>query len=222
MPFRDHNRSGEFPLITILIILANTAVFVYELTLSGMQLNRFISTYALVPANVSLSNFHSLLPFLTSMFVHAGFLHIFSNMLFLWVFGDNIEAALGKIKYIFFYLLGGILATAIQYLFIKGSLVPLLGASGAIASVLGAYLILFPRARVDVIIPIFYFPFIFAVPAYLMLIYWFIIQVFSSAVSLVETSSVGGVAFVAHIAGFLAGIILIKLLVRKSPSLVSD
>jgi len=219
MPIRDHNPSGKFPAVVIILIILNVLVFLFELSLSEKGLGRFINTYALVPSTVNFSQISTLSPFITSMFLHGSILHIGSNMLFLWVFGDNIEAAVGRVKFIFFYLVGGILAAAGQFVFMPISPIPLLGASGAIAAVLGAYLVLYPRARVDMIVPIFFFPAIIPVPASFMLIYWFIIQVFSGAASIVGQSSLGGIAFIAHAIGFIAGFILIRLFKHKEKSL---
>lgn len=212
MPIRDHNPSGTLPIVTLAIIATCVLVFLYEFFLPEREFIRFISTFALIPATVSLAQPASLIPFVTSIFLHGGILHIASNMLFLWVFGDNIEADLGKIKFFLFFIIGGIIAAFVQYLFISDATVPMLGASGSIAAVLGAYLILHPKARIDVLIPIFYIPALVPVPAYLMLIYWFITQILSGSLSLgVGAGSTGGVAFFAHIGGFLAGILLINL-----------
>lgn len=213
MPIRDHNPSGKFPLITVSLITLNVLIFLYQLSLSEAQLNNFLFTYAIVPAQINFSDISTLTPFVTSMFLHGGLIHIASNMLFLWVFGDNVEAALGKIKFLLFYLIGGVAGSLLQLVIIAGSTIPMLGASGAIAAVLGAYVVLYPRARVDVILPIFFIPIVMAVPAGFMIIYWFATQLFSGAASIVsQTASFGGVAFFAHIGGFAAGFIMIQLI----------
>jgi membrane associated rhomboid family serine protease len=212
MPIRDHNPSGTLPIVTLSIIVICVFVFLYEISLPEREFINFLSRFALIPSTVDFSQPGTLIPFITSIFLHGGVLHIASNMLFLWVFGDNIEAALGKVKFLIFYLLGGVIASFVQYLFISNASVPMLGASGSIAAILGSYLILYPNARIDVLIPIFYIPALIPVPAFLMLIYWFITQILSGTLSLgVETESTGGVAFFAHIGGFLAGIFLINL-----------
>ena len=136
-PIRDSINSGKFPIINLSLIIFNIYVFVRELLAPSTQL--FIEKYALIPVNINLFQFETLTPFVTSMFLHAGFLHILSNMWFLWIFGDNVEAARGSVEYLFFYLFCGILASFTQYTFISGSYLPMVGASGAIAGVLGAY-----------------------------------------------------------------------------------
>ena len=206
-PIRDSKNSGKFPIINLFLIIFNIYVFVQELLAPSTQL--FIEKYALVPTNISLFQFETLTPFITSMFLHAGFLHILSNLWFLWIFGDNVEAAIGSVKYLIFYLFCGILASFTQYIFISGSYLPMVGASGAIAGVLGAYLKFFPRNSIDTIIPVFGLPFIAAIPAGFMLIYWFFIQAFSGVASIVVvTASIGGVAYLAHAGGFLSGFLL--------------
>ena len=203
-PIRDSRNSGKFPIINLSLIIFNIYVFVQELIAPNTEL--FIAKYALVPANVNLIQFDTLTPFITSIFLHAGFLHILSNMWFLWIFGDNVEAAMGSIKYLLFYLFCGALASFTQYVFISGSYLPMVGASGAIAGILGAYLKFFPRNSIDTIIPVFGLPFIVAIPASFMLIYWFIIQAFSGVASVIAvTASIGGVAYLAHAGGFLSG-----------------
>lgn len=206
-PIRDSINSGKFPIINLSLIILNIYIFVQELLAPSTEI--FIEKYALVPANINLFRFETLAPFVTSLFLHAGFLHILSNMWFLWIFGDNVEAAMGSIKYLLFYLACGILASFTQYIFITDSFLPMVGASGAIAGVLGAYLKYFPRNSIDTIIPVFGLPFIAAIPAGFMLIYWFFIQAFSGVASIaVVTASVGGVAYLAHAGGFLSGFLL--------------
>src|SRR3989344_9691277 len=151
-PIRDTKSSNKFPFINLSLIVINIYVFFQQIFTSNTQL--FIFNYALIPANINLTQTETLTPFLTSMFLHAGFLHIISNMWFLWVFGDNVEAAMGHIKYLIFFLFAGITASFIQYLFIQNSFLPMLGASGAIAGILGAYLKFFPHNTIDTIIPI--------------------------------------------------------------------
>ena len=205
-PLKDHHPSGKFPLVNIVLIATNIYIFFKELTV--LDLEAYIATYALIPANIDIASPETLTPFITSMFLHAGFLHILSNMWFLWIFGDNVEARFGHLKYLAFYLFCGIAASFIQYLFISNATLPMLGASGAIAGVLGAYLRFFPHAKIDTIIPVFGFPAIIAVPASFMLIYWFITQAFSGVASIiVATASIGGVAYFAHAGGFASGLV---------------
>src|SRR3990167_10023751 len=190
-PIRDTKTSGNFPAVNLGLIVTNIYVFASELTAPDPEL--FINTYALIPANVDFSHFESLMPFLTSLFLHAGFLHIGSNMWFLWVFGDNVEAAIGHLKYFFFYIFSCIAAMFIQYIFIADSSLPMLGASGAIAGILGAYLRFFPANRINTIIPIFGLPAIIAIPASFTLIYWFVIQAFNGVATIfIATASIGG------------------------------
>lgn len=206
-PIRDSKTSGKFPFINLLLIFLNIYIFLKQLFITDSDL--FIRTYALIPTNVNLLNTTTLTPFITSMFLHAGFIHILSNMWFLWIFGDNVEAKIGHIKYLAFYVSCGILATFIQFIFISNSQLPMVGASGAIAAVLGAYLKNFPKNSVDTLIPFLGLPIIIAIPAYLMLIYWFFTQAFNGVATIVaSTASIGGVAYVAHVAGFASGYIL--------------
>lgn len=211
-PIRDSQNSGKFPIINLALIAFNIYIFIQELFAPNIEI--FITQYGLIPQNVNFLDFQTLKPFVTSMFLHAGFLHILSNMWFLWIFGDNVEAALGHIKYLVFFIFCGVAASFIQYIFIIDSALPMVGASGAIAGVLGAYLKLFPNNKVDTIIPIFGLPIIIALPASLILIYWFITQAFNGVASIiVATASVGGIAYVAHAGGFLAGFLTSRSLV---------
>ena len=213
IPLRDRNPSGIFPVVTLTLILINVFVFLYEVQL-GQALGPFLKRYALIPAEVAGSlrygtvNFSDMLvPFLTSMFLHGGWLHLISNMWFLWIFGDNVEDTLGSFRYILFYLLCGFGAALSHFLVQPGSTLPVLGASGAIAGVLGAYAVLFPGARVVTLVPIFFFLQIIELPALVVLGLWFALQILSG---FLEAASMGaGTAWWAHIGGFLAGIILI-------------
>lgn len=210
LPLRDHNPSPKKPVITVLLIAANLYGFFRELL--APDLENFIREYALIPASVDFGSPAALFPFLTSIFLHAGWFHLLSNMWFLWIFGDNVEERFGKIKYLLIYLLSGVIAGAAQYAVSAGSAVPMLGASGAVAGVLGAYLVFFPRHRVDTLVPIFFFVQIIPLPAYIMLGYWFITQIFAGVGSLaVQTAASGGVAFFAHVGGFIAGVFFAKL-----------
>ncbi|MEJ2219161.1 MAG: rhomboid family intramembrane serine protease, partial [Gemmatimonadota bacterium] len=159
---------------------------------------------------------HTYWPFLTHMFLHAGWLHIIFNMWFLWIFGDNVEDRMGRARFLAFYLLCGLVAATTQMLVTPGSTIPSVGASGAIAGVMGAYLFLFPKARVIVLLPIFFFPFFFELPAIVYLIFWFGLQLFSGTLALARPEHVGGIAFWAHVGGFTAGVVLYRLfLVRQ-------
>lgn len=211
-PITDTQHLGKFPLVNLGLILFT--VYVFFLELISPDINLFIAKYALIPANIDLANSQTLTPFITSIFLHAGFLHIISNMWFLWVFGDNVEAKMGHIKYLIFYIFCGALASFTQYIFTFDTQLPIIGASGAIAGVLGAYLKYFPKHKIETIIPVFGLPLILPLPANIMLIYWFITQAFNGVASIVVASaSVGGIAYSAHSGGFAAGYIFSRFLV---------
>lgn len=211
LPIRDHNRSHKFPFFTLLIISANILVFLLELSVPDPD--TFVSSYALVPATVDFLNPATLIPFFTSMFLHAGFVHLLSNMWFLWIFGDNLEATLGKIKFLFFYFLSGLAGGLLQYFLISSSTIPNLGASGAIAGVLGGYLVFFPQAKIETLVATFGgFMTRAEIPAKVMLFYWFFTQLFSGTAGVVSGEmALGGVAWFAHIGGFAAGWLMAKL-----------
>jgi membrane associated rhomboid family serine protease len=208
IPLRDTIPSRTTPVVTILIIIANVFVFLYMLSLDPYSQNHFIRQYAVVPARLNPS------ALITSMFLHGGWLHIIGNMWFLWVYGDNVEDVLGHGKYLLFYLLCGVAAALTQYAINPDSTVPTLGASGAIAGVMGAYLIKFPHARILTLIPIIIFWTTIEIPAAIILVYWFILQFFSGigSVGYSQASQGGGVAFFAHIGGFIAGMILVSIM----------
>jgi membrane associated rhomboid family serine protease len=202
-PIRDHNPSERRPYVTILLIVANIAVFVLTLPLSAdpRALYEFYAAYALVPAISDPATY------VTSQFLHGGLLHLAGNMLFLWIFGDNLEDQLGHLTFLGFYLLGGIGAGLAQTLAAPGSTIPMVGASGAIAAVMGGYLLLFPRAKVDVLFIILIFFRIFAIPAWIVLGVWFGLQIWSGAATLGLDE--GGVAYWAHAGGFAVGLAMI-------------
>ena len=203
IPLRDTRTSNSTPTVTILLILANVMVFLYMLTLDGYTQNHFVHTYAVIPSpHLHLSTL------ITSLFLHAGWMHLIGNMWFLWVFGDNVEDVLGHGKYLVFYLVCGVIASLAQYAMNTDSRIPSLGASGAIAGVMGAYLVKFPSNRILTLLPIIIFWTTIDVPAWLMLIYWFGLQ-FLGVLGTSATQG-GGVAFFAHIGGFIAGMILIS------------
>ncbi len=220
IPLRDENPSGSFPRVTIGLIALNCVVFGYELTL-GSGLREFMTHWALVPQRITLAlrfgdepMLPNLVTFVTSMFLHGGWAHLIGNMWYLWIFGDNIEDRLGHGRYLAFYLTGGIVAALVQYVTQPSSGVPTVGASGAIAAVLGAYAVTFPRARVTTLIPLFPFFPIVHLSALVVLGLWFVLQFFSGALSLAWGAR-GGVAWWAHIGGFAFGIVAIKLLAPR-------
>lgn len=204
LPIRDHERSSRFPFVTIGIIIANVFVFFQEFLAPNLE--AFIERWALIPSLVDFTNLASLTPFITSQFLHAGVAHIVFNMWYMWIFGDNVEGHLGHLKFLGFYILSGIIAGLVQFFFLVGSTIPMLGASGAVAGVLGAYWALFPRHRVDTLLPYFGFWSRTTLPASVVLLFWFITQLFSGIGSLgTGSAATGGVAWWAHIGGFVFG-----------------
>jgi membrane associated rhomboid family serine protease len=200
-PIGDDNSSRRtVPLVTYALIVVNVLVFLVELG-GG---NEFILKWAFVPTRFLANPSGDILTIFTSMFMHGGWLHLGSNMLYLWIFGDNVEDRFGPLKFIIFYLLCGVAAIFAQLAFSAGSNVPTLGASGAIAGVLGAYLVMFPRGKVNVLMGRGVIP----MPALVVIGLWIVLQLFSGIGSIADTSQTGGVAYMAHIGGFLAGLVL--------------
>jgi membrane associated rhomboid family serine protease len=206
IPLRDTIRSRHFPLVTWLILGANAIVFLFQLTLDNNSLDYFVNLFALVPANWQVDPIWFILTLFTSMFMHAGWFHFLSNMWILYIFGDNVEDRMGPFGYLSFYLLSGLAAGFMQTFVDPYSVIPTLGASGAIAGVMGAYILLHPHARVVTLIPIFFVFTTFNIPAIVYLGFWFVSQLFSGLASLGAT--MGGVAWWAHIGGFLFGLII--------------
>ena len=209
IPLKDTNPSRSYPVVNISLILGNVAVFLYQFTLPANAFKMFLLANATVPARIpSFLAGHggfeaAFLPLLTSMFLHAGLLHIAGNMLFLWIFGDNVEDYFGHLPYLFFYLVCGIGAGLLHVLFNLNSTVPALGASGAISGVMGAYTLLYPRERILTLVFIFVLP----IPAIIILGYWFLLQ-FLAGINALGASASGGVAVWAHVGGFLLGMLL--------------
>ena len=204
----DNSGRRTFPVVTYVLIALNVLFFFVEL--SGGD--PFIEKWAFVPARFLADPGAGLLTLFTAMFMHAGWLHLGGNMLYLWIFGDNVEDRLGHIKFIIFYLLCGLAATFAQLAFSAGSNVPNLGASGAIAGVLGAYLVLFPQGKVRVLVGGRVTP----MPALIVIGLWIVLQFFSGIGSISNTADTGGVAYMAHIGGFIAGLVLTFVLRGKS------
>lgn len=229
IPLKDDTPRYSTPLVNYFLILANVLVFLFETSLNRRSQNAFVQAFGLVPARlvavlhtttphahahgyVAVSPVFALLPVLTSMFLHGGVLHIVFNMWFLWIFGRNVEDALGHFPYLVFYLTCGLAAALAQTLADPNSLIPMVGASGAIAGVMGGYFVLYPRARVLMLVP-FLFIFFLWLPAWVVLGYWFVLQFLSgvgTALVAADRSS-GGVAFWAHVGGFLAGVLLVRI-----------
>jgi membrane associated rhomboid family serine protease len=248
IPIRDSVRSRSVPYVNVAIILINIAVFLYEVSLSHQgasgiignyritsELDRFIFHWANIPActfdalgwdrnlagrsaSVCHAQPHPAWTIITAMFMHGSWIHILGNMLFLWIFGDNVEDAMGHVLYAIFYLVGGTAGALTQGFVDPDALTPALGASGAIAAVMGAYIVLYPRATVSVIIPIFFFiP--FPLPAFILIGLWFVAQLFSgfSTLGVDAVDAGGGVAYFAHIGGFVAGALLVHLFAWNRP-----
>ncbi len=215
IPLKDDNPTEITPVVTVSTIVACVLVFLYEISLPAESNEAFVYMYGAIPANVF---GHAQLPpelmslpaygtLFSSMFLHGGWMHLIGNMLYLWIFGNNIEDVMGHAKFIIFYGVCGVIATLSHAMIDPESTIPMVGASGAISGVLGAYLLLYPRARVLVFIPIGFFSQMIHVPAALVLGLWFLMQIFSGGMSLGHEG--GGVAFFAHIGGFIAGMALI-------------
>jgi membrane associated rhomboid family serine protease len=217
IPLRDANPSSGTPVVNYVIIAACTLAFLFELSL-GRHLETYLTYFGLVPArslrwSAGIGLVQQAVPFFSSMFLHGGWLHLIGNMWILYIFGDNIESHLGHARYLFFYLASGLIAGFIHVLTNWSSTVPTVGASGAVAGVMGAYFILYPRARVLTFVPIFFFFTLMELPAYIFLGFWFLLQFFSGTFSLLATTrDVAGIAWWAHIGGFAGGVALLKVI----------
>lgn len=207
-PISDSLPSGKIPIVNLFLIGINLFVFYNQFTASSQE--QFILQYSLIPANINLSDLSSLLPFITSMFLHGGFFHIASNMWFLWVFGDNVEAHIGKFNFLALYIISGIVGNVAQFIVNPASDIPMLGASGAVSGILGSYYILFPRSNIKTLLLFFFFISVTEIPAVIYIFYWFIIQLFSGLASLPFSFATGGIAFWAHVGGFLTGLLLVR------------
>jgi len=214
-PLYDTVRSRRFPLITVGLIAANVLAFFYEWQLSPPALESFIFTWGLVPAQLTGDPSGAWITIFTAMFLHGGWFHLLSNMWFLYLFGDNVEARMGAGRYLLFYLLSGIAAVLLQTYIMPGSAVPMIGASGAIAGILGAYLISFPRSRIASLVPILFIFTIVEIPAAIFLIFWFITQVYSGLFAM-QGASASGIAWWAHIGGFVFGVIMVSFFARRT------
>jgi membrane associated rhomboid family serine protease len=225
IPLKDENRSRSFPFITLLLIAANVVVYAVQFGL-GRAAQPFVLRFGAIPWEIthfrelpglppeSVSGFPSFLTLFSSMFLHGGIFHLLGNMLYLWIFGNNVESLIGRLRFLTFYILCG-LAAALTYVFVDpNSHVPMIGASGAISGVLGAYMINFPSARVHVLFFFFFFIRIIRVPALIVLGLWFLVQVLNGFGAL-GVRNEGGVAWFAHIGGFAAGMLFILLFPKK-------
>lgn len=226
IPLRDDVPSRSLPIVTFVLIGLNVAAYVYQLSLGfavdpagRAAAEAFVFEFGATPCRLTATcdrgDFPS--PYVTvftSMFLHGSPLHVGGNMLYLWIFGNNIEDSMGHARFVVFYLACGVSAALAQVMLNPNSPIPMVGASGAISGVMGAYLVLYPRVRVFAMVPIGIFPISIALPAWTMLLYWAAIQFFSGVVGMMGAQDEGGVAFGAHVGGFLAGVILIKLFAR--------
>lgn len=211
LPTRDLNPTSRLPIITYALIGINVLVFLWEMTLTPEQLEQAFRQLAVVPANLSGAPLavENILDIIRSMFLHGGYDHIIGNMLYLWLFGDNIEDRFGVLLYLVLYFVSGFVAAGLQTIIDPGSTIPMVGASGAIAGVLGAYLVLFPGVRVQGIMPLGRVSQMATMPAWIVLGLWFVLQLVDGFASLGAASQYGGgVAFFAHIGGFIAGVVL--------------
>ncbi len=215
IPLKDTNPGVSFPIITLILICINVSVFVF-LMIPAQNINQFILSYALYPSNIrkiystgfSALTLHDLIRFITHMFMHGSWMHLIGNCWFLWIFGNNVEGVMGKIRYLFFYLLFGISASLVHVYVTNSPNIPTIGASGAIAGVMGAYLILFPKARILTFVPLL-FIWIIKIPAFIFLIIWFGFQLLNGLTDLVNMGKdLNNVAFWAHIGGFVTGFVI--------------
>lgn len=213
IPIRDEIPTRRIPVINYIFIALNVIVFIFQIIL-GTEEQSLVYEFALIPVNFTTGiSLGDITDVFTSMFMHGGLAHIGGNMLYLWIFGDNVEDSMGRGRYILFYLLGGVIASLAHILTNPSSQIPTVGASGAIAAVLGAYLVLYPRSRVLTIIPLGFFMRMRMVPAVLVLGLWFVLQLLPGVLSL-GGPDVGGVAFWAHIGGFVTGAVLAKIFTK--------
>ncbi len=220
-PLKDDNPTNITPVVTWMLIAINVMVFLYQVSLGPRASELFVYQYGAIPAVVTgarslpgnLAEIPPILSIFTSMFLHGGWMHLIGNMWYLWIFGNNIEEAMGGLRYLAFYLVCGFLASMSQILANTGSTLPSIGASGAIAGVLGAYIMLYPRARVLTLVVLLFFIRLLYIPAGFILGIWFIFQLLSG--SMAGPQNTGGVAFWAHIGGFLAGVLLVGLFKKR-------
>ena len=219
IPLRDSTHSRSFPIITVGLIVLNLSIYFLQSLSSPPEVEQIILNYSFIPSlltkqihSLSLLGFlHS--PLLTSTFLHGSWFHVIFNMLYLWIFGDNIEDKLGHLRFLLFYLFLGVAANLVYYVTAVNSPIPLVGASGAIAGILGAYFVTFPRAKVTTLFFVFIFIFIRKIPAVFFLLFWFIIQIFNGLSNLGTTGS--SVAWWAHIGGFIVGLLIMPLISEK-------
>jgi len=217
IPLKDDNPKSTFPFVTIVIITANILVYIYQLTLGSKTVESFILSAGAIPYEIThfvdtapAALIRPPLTLFSAMFIHGGLLHVAGNMLYLWIFGDNIEDRLGHVRFAVFYVLTGLIASIAHVITVPDSTIPMIGASGAVAGILGAYFLLYPRAHVLTLIFFFFFVDIVRIPALIFLGLWFVFQILSSGAG-------GGIAWYAHIGGFVGGVLLVKLFEKGRP-----
>ena len=217
IPLKDDNPKSTFPFVTIFIITANILVYIYQLTLGTKTGESFILSAGAIPYEIThfvdtapVDLIRPPLTLFSAMFIHGGLLHVAGNMLYLWIFGDNIEDRLGHVRFAVFYVLTGLIASIAHVITVPDSTIPMIGASGAVAGILGAYFLLYPRAHVLTLIFFFFFVDIVRIPALIFLGLWFVFQILSSGAG-------GGIAWYAHIGGFVGGVLLVKLFEKRRP-----
>lgn len=216
IPIRDQNPTRHTPIVNYTLIAANVIVFLF-FQMAGSRQEALVYQFALIPANITTSlTAGNILDIFTSMFMHGGWAHIIGNMLYLWIFGDNVEDRMGSFPYLVFYLLSGVAASLAHILTNPGSQIPTVGASGAIAGVLGAYLVMYPRSRIVTFVPLGFFMRLTLVPASIVLGFWLILQLFQGFLTL-GGPDVGGVAFWAHVGGFVFGLLIALLFCKRNP-----
>ena len=216
IPLYDTVRTPIFPVINWMLVGLNAFAFLREIGMEAAELQSFLFTNGLIPAQLITNPEGEWTTMFSSMFLHGGWFHIISNMWVLLIFGDNVEAGMGKIRYLIFYLLSGVAAGLLQTYVLPGSMVPMVGASGALAGVLGAYLILVPGSRIASLVPILFFFTIIEIPAVLFLVFWFVSQLYSGLGAL-QGGVESGIAWWAHIGGFAFGVIMVFLFRRRTP-----
>jgi membrane associated rhomboid family serine protease len=223
IPIKDSVPRSRFPFVTVALIVMNGLVFLFELSLPKGTLNDLIYLFGLVPARYTHRAWAGFVgypldtywPFVTNLFLHGGWLHIIANMWFLFLFGDNVEDRMGPVRFLLFYLAAGLAANLLYTVVSRNSTMPVIGASGAIAGVMAAYLRLFPRARILTLVPVLFFPLFFEIPAVFFMLFWFFLQLLSGTAALAVARSGGGIAWWAHIGGFAIGYLLVRPLCGK-------
>ena len=215
IPLRDTIRSRTFPILTYFLIGLNVFVFLVENSLPVHKLDSLVVMYGIVPARLIHSPFTGFYTLFTSMFLHGGWTHLIGNMWALYLFGDNVEDVMGHLRFLIFYILAGVVAGLVHILFNPLSTVPTIGASGAIAGVMGAYFILFPRSTIITLVPLFFLPLFVEIPAVIFIGFWFLSQFFNGTLSLVTPGVLGGIAWWAHVGGFAFGLFFHRLFMTR-------